>query len=202
MPDQKKEKYRELHPDPESDPEDAEVISPTTITIDWPAFDLTSSEFGNAATKAFLQYMMEGGPRTFLARIETDREAFMACEYQVKTAKGLSSWDTWDYHGPMMMKVESTFSDKPFKKIPEDIAPALEQCFRAGGYEETSEVMRPFEKFLSPLKLTMSHLLIGFDAKPIMIPTQGGKMATMKGPDFVKSVLEARPEVHIHWRDV
>ncbi|MDP2726095.1 MAG: hypothetical protein Q8P59_00995, partial [Dehalococcoidia bacterium] len=153
----KDDEDRELYPKPDSDPDAYDIISPSLVTIssdsatpsfevlppslvtiDWPSFDFTSKVFGEEATQAYLSYMLQGGPRTFLSSLETEREGYMACDYQFKTGSGTSAWDTWDYHGPLSVKVQSTFLYKPFKNTPEGIQAALQVCFYTGVYEETS----------------------------------------------------------------
>lgn len=196
----KKDKQdRELYPHPDSVPDGQQIISPTTIVLKWPSFDLQSSEFGLEAGKAYLKYMLHGGPRSFKAKIDTERNGFLAVDFGARVGDR-EIWDTWDYHGPLKVSFESTFSDKPIQGSAEGLSEALYRCFLAGGYEETSEEMRPFEEILSPLKCDMTHKLLAFSADPLLVPLGNGKAASMRKEDYAKAVMEAHPQVYIHWR--
>lgn len=194
----KDETDRELYPEPDSPPEEVEIISPSLITLDWPSFDLQSSQFGDIATKAYVDYMLGEGPETFQAKISADREAFLAVDYVIK---GAGKWDLWEYQGPMSLVVESKFHDKPLEsRGKEDFPRILEACFRKGGYDETDAEMQPYEEILSSLRLSMYHQVTAFDAEPLVVPLKGGKMASMSREDFIQGVLERKPKVYIYWR--
>lgn len=190
---------RELYPKPDADPDEQEIISPSMIKIGWPSFDLQSKEFGAQATKAYLQYMLGGGPRSFTSKLSTKTKGYLAVDYGAKVANK-TVWECWDYHGPLSIQVDTTFTDQSLQEAPEGLQQALQACFVAGGFEGTDEEMHAFEEILGALKYSMTHRLLGFDAEPIQIPLGEGKTASMNREAYVKAVMEAGPEVHIHWR--